>query len=84
MDWKTLQYTKINTSNVYSLPLLALDVAFGSLYRDQVHLEEYQVCPLLAAATMLQLVCTFTCCTYCTCTLRRYLYSEQLCTKTAT
>ena len=34
----------------------ALDVAFSSLYHDEVPLEEVHMCSTLAAASMLQLV----------------------------
>lgn len=36
---------------------VALDVAFSSLYRDEVHLDGTDVFPTVAAASMLQLVC---------------------------
>ena len=34
----------------------ALDLAFSSLYRDEVHLVESEICSVIAAASMLQLV----------------------------
>lgn len=34
----------------------ALDLAFSSLYRDEVHLVESEICSIIAAASMLQLV----------------------------
>ena len=34
----------------------ALDLAFSSLYRDEVHLVETEICSVISAASMLQLV----------------------------
>lgn len=34
----------------------ALDLAFSSLYRDEVHLVESEICSVISAASMLQLV----------------------------
>ena len=34
----------------------ALDLAFSSLYRDDVHLTETEICSTVAAASMLQMV----------------------------
>ena len=34
----------------------ALDIAFGSLYRDEIPLDEVHMCSTIAAASMLQLV----------------------------
>ena len=35
----------------------ALDTAFSSLYRDDVHLTSKHILPTVAAANMLQMVC---------------------------
>ena len=37
---------------------LALTIAFGSLYHDDVSIKPSHVVPVLAAATLLSLVCT--------------------------
>ena len=38
------------------LVIVALDLAFGSMYRDSVPVTVDRICPTVAAATMLQLV----------------------------
>ena len=40
----------------FSLWYAALDTAFSSLYRDEVHLASEHILPTIAAATMLQMV----------------------------
>ena len=48
---------------LFSLPILftriALNVAFSSLYRDEFPLDETQMCSIVAASSMLQLVCNW-------------------------
>ena len=47
-----------NTYNVYTyVYTVALDLAFSSMYRDTVPVTVDRICPTVAAATMLQLVC---------------------------
>lgn len=41
-----------------SLSHVALDIAFSSLYRDEVPLEEVHMCSTIAAGSMLQMVST--------------------------
>ena len=47
----------------YTIYAVALDLAFSSMYRDTVPVTVDRICPTVAAATMLQLVCT-TCVLY--------------------
>ena len=42
-----------------TLFIAALDTAFSSLYRDEVHLASEHIRATIAAATMLQMVCHF-------------------------
>ena len=52
--WQTCKYL---SSCMYCACIhAALDLAFSSLYRDEVHLVETEICSVISAASMLQLV----------------------------
>lgn len=47
----------VNINLLYYVYTVALDLAFSSMYRDTVPVTVDRICPTVAAATMLQLVC---------------------------
>ena len=52
------------TCCVVLIRITALDLAFSSMYRDTVPVTVDRICPTVAAATMLQLVCATCICSY--------------------
>ena len=56
LEIKLQTFISLSLTSSWSCLCVALDVAFGSLYRDDVLIRPTNVVPVLAAATLLSLV----------------------------